>query len=454
MSSFVWAVAGFVMVLGILVTAHEFGHFWVARRVGVKVLRFSIGFGKPIVTWKRKGDETQYVIAAVPLGGYVKMLDETEAEVPVDQLPFAFNRKSLARRSAVVAAGPLANFALALFVYWIMFMVGLPGMRPIVAETEPGSAADKAGLKPFDLITEVGGRPVVTWDDAGLQLLDAVLGVGQTQLTARNDSGIERHLVLDLRQSEFDPNAPNVLRQIGIVALQPEFEAIIGEVVAGDRADLAGLRDGDRLLYADGEVIFGWQSWVKYVRKRPEQTIALIVARGGEEVLLRVTPAKKTHNGEAIGYVGARPAMSESALDRVWTVRKYGPIEAGYSAAREVLEVSVLTVNLIGRIFTGQASVEGIGGPLAIAEFAGASARAGFTQFLSFLAFVSISLGVLNLLPIPVLDGGHLLYYVVEAIKGSPLSERIRSAGQQGGMMFLLGLMALALYNDIVRLLR
>lgn len=442
---------GFVLVLGVLVTVHEFGHFWVARRCGVRVERFSVGFGRPLLSWRGRQDATEYVIAAIPLGGYVKMLGDEPTEgthLPAD----AFNAQPLWRRCAIVLAGPLANLMLAVVAYWLMFLVGLSGLRPYVGEVVPESPAAKAGLVAEDLISRIGDRDVRTWEEGGLALLREVVAGSLIKMELVSPDGSVRQVALDA--PDASPDSPDLVRELGITPKRPTLEAVIGEVTTGLPADLAGLQPADRVIAAGGEPVADWSEWVEIIRTHPEEPLSLTVARGGNELEIVVTPLAKASDGERIGFIGAAPRLDRQAQAQYWTVARYGPVESLQRACRKTWDVISLTLVLLGKMITGGASVESIGGPLAIAEFAGASVQAGFSQFLSFLAFVSISLGILNLLPIPVLDGGHLLYYAIEAIKGSPVSERLRVIGQQGGLVMLLGLMMLALYNDILRLLR
>lgn len=446
-----WAVIGFVLVLGVLVTVHEFGHFWVARRCGVKVERFSIGFGRPLVAWRGRRDDTEYVIAAIPLGGYVKMLDDEPADTVAVARSGAFNSQPLWRRSAIVLAGPVANLLLAGVVYWLMFMVGLPGMRPYIGDVAPGSAAARAGIESQDLMVRIGDRTTRTWEEASLALLRELVSGPVIDMELEDAHGSSRRVQLQAQGVSAD--SPDLLQDLGITPLRPVLDAVIGELSPGLPAEQAGLQPGDRILAVNETPIADWGDWVAMIRSRPGQPMVVVILRGGNERSLSLTPQEKEVDGGSIGFIGAAPMLDSDAQDRYWTITRYGPGEALVRAWRKSSDVVSLTLALLGKMVTGGASVESIGGPLAIAEFAGASVQAGFSQFLSFLGFVSISLGILNLLPIPVLDGGHLLYYAVEAVKGSPLSARFRSIGQQGGLVLLLALMMLALYNDIVRLI-
>ncbi len=452
MNSILYSVLAFMVAIGVLVTVHEFGHFWVARRLGVKVLRFSIGFGQPL--WKRNfgADATELVVAAIPLGGYVKMLDEREGEVEAAELPRAFNRQSLQTRVAVVAAGPLANFLFAIFAYWMMFVVGVPGLRPLVGEVVPGSYAAMAGIDSGDEIIAVENTSTPTWESTVLALLDASLAEsGRVGLTVRDPQGAERQL-----QARFDTSsellqAGGVLENFGLEPWRPL--AVIDRLVAGGAGERAGLLPGDRIVRADGEAIGSWDQWVGYVRDRPDQAILLQVVRDGREVTLELVPDSVTENAGTIGRIGAYvrlPTDEQRATMRV--VVRYGPLQALPEALVKTWGVTTLTLRTLWKMVTGKASVESLSGPISIAQYAGQSAAIGLATFLGFLGIVSVSLGVLNLLPVPVLDGGHLLFYLLELVKGSPVSEAAQLLGQKIGIALLLALMSLAFYNDLVRL--
>jgi len=451
-NSVLYSVLAFIVAIGILVTVHEFGHFWVARRLGVKVLRFSIGFGQPL--WKRTfgSDATELVVAAVPLGGYVKMLDEREGEVAAAELPRAFNRQPLRTRFAVVAAGPLFNFLFAIFAYWLMYVVGVPGMRPLVGEVMPGSYADLAGISSGDEIVAIENSPTPTWESTVLALLDASLAEsGSVDLALRDPQGGERHVQAHFDTSSELLQAGGVLENFGLGPWRPP--AVIDRLVGGGAGERAGLQPGDRVISADGEPINSWEQWVSYVRDRPEQAIVVQVLRAGGEVTLDLVPERVTGEDGTIGRIGAYvrlPGDEQRATMRV--VVRYGPLQALPEALRKTRDVTTLTLRTLWKMVTGKASVESLSGPISIAQYAGQSAAIGLAAFLGFLGIVSVSLGVLNLLPVPVLDGGHLLFYLLELVKGSPVSEAAQLLGQKIGIALLLALMSLAFYNDLVRL--
>lgn len=442
-----WSVASFIVAIGVLVAFHEYGHFWVARRLGVKVLRFSVGFGKPL--WTRVGrDGTEYVIAAIPLGGYVKMLDETEAAVAADELPRAFNRQKLWKRSAIVAAGPAFNFILAIAAYWLVYVSGVAGMKPLIAEPPAQTRASQAGLKNGETIVQLGDEPVTNWQDLRTQLLSAVLDHDVLALRVQDAGGSERPVTIDLRGVRVDPDV--VFDDLGLHPYEPVIAPVLAEVVAGDPAEQAGLRAGDTLLTRDGEPIASWQDWTVWLRAHPGSVVKLRVQRGGDVVETSLIVARND-NGQ--GRFGARVEVPDGLFENLRTEIRYAPAEALLKSVSQTVHMSALTLQMLGRMITGEVSVKNVSGPIQIAQFAGYSASAGVVTFLIFIAVVSISLGVLNLLPIPVLDGGHLLFYAVEAVKGSPLSERAMAIGQRFGVTVLLALMGLAFYNDLHRLL-
>lgn len=446
-------VLAFVVAIGILVTVHEFGHFWVARRLGIKVLRFSIGFGKPLWMKTFGTDKTELVVAAIPLGGYVKMLDEREGDVSEDEKQRAFNRQSLRTRTAVVVAGPLFNFLFAIFAYWMMFVVGVPGLRPMVGEVVPASFAAEAGFVSGDEILSVRDRPTPTWESAVMALLDAGLSEQSVfDVNVRDSGGRERALQVHLDRPDKLLEKGGVLKNFGLDTWQPA--ATIDRLVEGGAGERAGLQAGDLILMADGEAVRNWAWWVDFVRERPGQAIQLVLLRDGVEVESLLTPETVVEDGESIGRIGAYvrlPSDEQRATMRV--VVRHGPLEALPAALEKTFEITTLTYRTLWKMVTGKASVENLSGPISIARYAGQSASIGLAAFLGFLGIVSVSLGVLNLLPVPVLDGGHLFFYLVEWIKGSPMSEAAQLVGQKIGITLLLGLMTLAFYNDLSRLL-
>jgi regulator of sigma E protease len=455
MLDFAYNAAAFVVAIGVLVSVHEFGHFWVARRLGFKVLRFSIGFGKPLVRWQGRGpDYTEYWLSAVPLGGYVKMLDEREAPVAEAESHRAFNRRPVWQRTLVLLAGPGFNFLFAIVAYWAMFVTGVPGMRPVIGAVEPGSLAAQAGLVPDDEIEAVDGRSAGTWEHATLELFDALLSGGRIDLSVRDPSGDLRHVALDVRGHESELTEPDALFPgLGIRPGAP-LPPVIESVTEGSPAQQAGLKGGDRVVSAAGEQIRSWEQWVGFVRARPGQTVQVKIARGGDELTLPLAIGTVTEKDKTFGRIGATPRVElpPAVVERLRAETRYGVFEALPRAAQKTWEMTALTVRMLVHMVTGEVSIRNVSGPLTIAAYAGESAHAGSSAFLSFLAVVSLSLGILNLLPVPLLDGGQIAYQLAEGLKGSPLSERAMAVGQQVGVFFLIVLMSFVFYNDLSRI--
>ncbi|MGD8498586.1 MAG: RIP metalloprotease RseP [Chromatiales bacterium] len=451
--SFLVSVAAFIVAIGVLVTVHEFGHYWVARRLGVKVLRFSVGFGKPI--WKRVAgpDRTEYVVAAVPLGGYVKMLDEREADVPAAELERAFNRKPVGSRIAIVIAGPLFNFLFAIAAYAAMYMVGLEGVRPYVGEVIAESPAERAGLRTQDRITAVGEEPVRTWEEVRLALLDQGLKQESLVLELTAPDGVVRLTEIDLEGRKLLKEEGDFVEALGIRPWRPVTPQIV-EVEPGGAAERAGLEAGDLIVAVEGEPVRSVTEWIDIVQARRGEGLAIRIERDGAASDVVLVPEDKIVDGKIVGFINARMGgfMSESVREQLRVTVHHGPLEALGRGLTRTWEMTGLTLRVLGKLIVGDASVKNISGPIGIAEYAGISATIGLAAFLSFMAAVSVSLGVLNLLPVPILDGGHLLYYLLELIKGSPLSEHAQALGQRVGLALLAALMLLAIFNDITRL--
>jgi len=447
-------IASFVVALAILIAVHELGHFWVARRLGVKVLRFSIGFGRPLLRRVSPKDGTEYVVAAIPLGGYVKMLDEREEAVPPELADRAFNRQTLWKRSAIVAAGPLFNFLFAILAYWGLLVAGDVGTRPLVGEVEPGSVAAQAGFAPGDELLAVGNRLTPTWEAAVFSLMAEVLNGKDLPVRVRDASGGELVRMLDGQALAALPDDPALLGNLGLAPARPVLPPVIGTLLPGEPAALAGMAPGDRVLSVAGQRLDAWDELVERVKTHAGQPLRLEIERDGRVRELVVTPKPTADaDGATIGRIGASPQVSDELLAAYRTEVRLGPIAALAGAFEKTADMTVLMLRVIGRMLMGRASVENLSGPISIAETAGKTASYGLTYFIKFLAVVSISLGVLNLLPIPILDGGHLLYFAVEAVKGSPLSEQAQIQGQRIGLALLAALMTLAFYVDISRLL-
>jgi len=442
----------FIVAIGLLVAIHEFGHFWVARKTGVKVLRFSIGFGKVIWKYQKDSASTEYVLSLIPLGGYVKMVDEREGNVSKEDLPYAFTQKSLWARTAIVAAGPVFNLALAVILYWVIFMLGETGMRPIVGTVEPSTLAAQAGFVEGEEIVAVNDITTVTWRDTMETLLASIVDAedGILVKVKTEDGAVLSHtLIIPLEVSQ---NPERLFKELGLKAWQPEIPPVVGKVIENSAAAQAGLKVGDLILSADGLEYTDWIAWVEYVQSHAGKMMALQIERDGQVLAINLTPESVIDNEQIIGKVGLGVQVPEGLRESLMVEHSLAPAEALAAAFERTWYYSAATLKMMGQMLVGKASVENLSGPISIAQYAGKSAEMGLVSFLKFLAIVSVSLGVLNLLPIPVLDGGHLLMFAIEAIKGSPVSEQIQIVFQQMGMTALLALMALAMFVDIERL--
>jgi len=449
-------ILAFIVAIGVLVTFHEFGHYWVARRCGVKIVRFSIGFGRALWTKRFGADQTEFVIAALPLGGYVKMLDEREGDVPAAEAHRAFNRKPLGQRFAIVLAGPLFNFIFAVLAYALMYMVGMTGVKPLIDEVEPASIAARAGLQSGDEILAVGNRPAATWAVVAERIVSKVVDDdGRVTLQVRTATGGKMNRQLDVTAVSLDDIAEGgLLGRLGVTPVRPKLPAEVAEVVADSPAARAGMQAGDRITAVDGEPVGDWFEFVASVRDRHGESLSLTVQRGDDSLQLQMTPETvEAEDGSRIGRIGVAVNSDPSLPPELAAIERYGPMTALGKGFVKTGEMSLLTLQVLAKIVTGEASVKNLSGPISIAQYAGYSAAVGLAAFLGFLAIVSVSLGVLNLLPVPLLDGGHLMYYLIELVKGSPVSESVQVVGQQIGIALLLGLMSVVIYNDLVRLL-
>jgi len=442
----------FAIVIGVLVSFHEFGHFWVARKAGVKVLRFSVGFGKVLWSYQKNPAATEYVLSAIPLGGYVKMVDEREGEVKQEDLPFAFNRQSLRARTAIVAAGPIFNLVLALVLFWSVLVIGETGIKPILGAVEQGTLAAKAGFVEGDDIISVNDKLTPTWTEAmGVIFASALDGDQEIKVTVKNFEDQQTVRILKIAESDTQ-NSEVLYEHLGFKPWSPKLKPIIGKVLPDSAALAAGLRQGDLIVSADGTVMKDWMQWVDTVKKHPGIAINLTIERDGVQLPLTITPKSVQSEQKTEGKIGAAVYVPEELIKSVSIEYSLSPLDAIPVAFETTWYYSSATLKMMGRMLIGSASVENLSGPISIAQYAGQSAEMGLVPFIKFMALVSVSLGVLNLLPVPVLDGGHLLFFALEAIKGSPVSDKIQSFFQQVGIALLMTLMALAMVLDVQRL--
>jgi len=444
-----WA---FILAIALLVVVHELGHYWIAHWCGVKILRFSIGFGKPLLARHFGSGETEWVISAIPLGGYVKMLDEREGEVAEHELPRAFNRQPVVRRMAIVVAGPVSNLLLAVVLYWALFMHGVPGLKPILGEVAPQTPAAMAQLQAQETVVSINGELVPSWEEVRWALLGPALRGAEVRIEGLTAQGETVQHVLDLKVLAPDDLNGDFMQKLGLQLFQPLVQPIIGKLTEGGVAQRTGLRPGDHIRRVDGRTITRWTELVEAVRSHPGSTLRMEIERSGNLLVFDVTPDATSGNGKQVGKIGAGPYLDKQAFDALLTEVRYGPFAAFGQAVRKSWETAAVSLKVMGKMVLGEVSVKNLSGPITIADFAGQSAKLGVAPYLDFLPLISISLGVLNLLPIPLLDGGYLLYYMAELIKGSPVSERVWKAGQNVGIALLITLMAFALYNDISRL--
>ncbi|MBI4204535.1 MAG: RIP metalloprotease RseP [Betaproteobacteria bacterium] len=444
----------FIVALGLLIVVHELGHYFVARLCNVKVLRFSVGFGTPL--WRRAlgRDRTEWAIAAFPLGGYVKMADEREGHVAPQDLPRAFNRQSVYRRFAIVIAGPTANFLLAILFYWILFLHGVPGLKPVLGPIAPDTPAARAGFANGETIVKIGDEPVATWQDARWVLLQHAVRKARVSIEVHNDKREIAWRELDLSGLSADHLDSDFIKAVGFTYYRPALKPVIGDIVNGGAAERAGLRQGDEIIAIDKQRITKWEQVVALVRGHPEKTLTFEVKRGGAMLpAIAVTPGSVIESGQPVGKIGAAPLVDRSLMAGLTTEVRYGPLESMSKALHKTWDTSIFTLKMLGKMIIGEVSLKNLSGPITIADYAGQTAQSGWIAYLLFLALISISLGVLNLLPIPLLDGGHLMYYMLEILKGSPVSDRAIEIGQHVGVALLFTLMAFALYNDINRLI-
>ena len=451
--SFVQTVVAFVVALGVLIVVHEYGHYLVARVCRVKVLRFSVGFGRPLGLWRLGPDRTEWVLAAIPFGGYVKMLDEREGPVEPAELARAFNRQSVWKRFAIVIAGPLFNFVFAVLVYAGLFMYGLPEARPILGAPPAGTAAAAAGVHAGDTVRGIDGEPIATWQELRWRVLQAALQRQSVQLETLDERGHIAMVPLGLSGFPSADVETDVLEKIGLRLYRPALEPVLGQVLAGGAAERGGLVSGDRILRVDGSPIENWDAFVNAIRSHPGSELSIAFERAGSEHTAQVVPDAVSAGNARIGRIGAGPRQPEGYAEKLLIRVQHGPLASLGRAAAKTADIALFSLKMLGKMLIGEVSWRHLSGPVTIADFAGQSASLGWVSYLTFLALISISLGVLNLLPIPLLDGGHLMYYAIEIIKGKPVSERFMELGQRVGLALLLVMMAFAFYNDLNRLL-
>jgi regulator of sigma E protease len=452
-TTFLSSALALIVTLGVLIAFHEYGHFWTARKLGVKVLRYSIGFGKPLWIRRHGKDQTEYVIAAFPLGGYVKMLDEGEGEVAPDEQHRAFNRQSVWSRFAIVIAGPVFNFIFAILAFWIMYLIGVPGVKPIVGEIEPQAIAAVSGFRAGDEIIEIEGEETPTWGVVRLTLLDHSLDSDEVNMKVRSQNGVEHSLILPVKNISTEIKQKSLLSHVGIHPFRPKLPAVLDKLEPGGPAETAGLQTNDRVLRIGDQKVSGWGVLVDVVRAHPQQKILVEIERNGEIQVIPVNTSQQETDAGVVGKIGASVMRPEAMPKEYVAEIRYSFFTAFGVAVVKTWKMSILTLRMIGKMIVGEVSLDNLSGPITIATYAGYTASAGISSFLYFLAVISISLGVLNLLPIPLLDGGHLLNYLIEMIKGSPLSDVVQLHMQRVGIVFLAMLMSLALYNDVARLL-
>jgi regulator of sigma E protease len=441
MVDFLTSLLAFIVAISVLVAIHEYGHYIVGRWAGMKVLRFSVGFGKPIWTWVRGEDRTEYCIAAIPLGGYVRFLDSREGPIPPEDEGRAFNHKPVPARIAVLLAGPMFNFLFAIFAYWLLSMDGVPALRPAVGEVAPQSYAAEAGLETGDQIVAIGETPTASWQQALMAMFDSMVADGRIPMTLEDQRGRQRQAVIEIGNDSARLTEPGLLFDgIGFVPGAPPV--VLDDPVENEAAERAGLRKGDRIVAVDGETVLGFGDLVAAISDRPGDRIDVGVVRDGRLQEFSLVIGTREVEGTTTGFIGVRALLDE-----------LGPLQAVPRAIGDTWQQTTFTVRMLARMVTGDVSFKNVSGPINIAQFAGDSAQRGLRYFLGFLAMISISLGVLNLLPVPVLDGGQIVYQTVEGIKGSPLSERAQILGQQFGILALILLMSFAFYNDIARIL-
>ncbi|QOQ70069.1 sigma E protease regulator RseP [Photobacterium damselae] len=451
MMGFLWNLGAFLLALGILIAVHEFGHFWVARRCGVYVERFSIGFGKAI--WQRKGkDGTEYTLAMIPLGGYVKMLDERVEAVPEHQRHMAFNNKKLWQRSAIVAAGPFANFVFAVFAYWVVYLIGVPAVKPVIGEVAPQSIAAQGGIAPGMELKSISGIETPDWESVNMAMISHIGDKQMAVTLTEPHTNVDVKRTLNLTDWSYDPESENVLTTLGLTPYTPAITLVISQLVDNGAAINAGFQLNDKIIAVDGEPIKQWQTFADLVRENPGKTLNVEVLRDNAPLTLALTPAiKDLKDGSKVGYVGIAPKVDAWPEDYRINLQ-FGPLESVAKATEKTWQLVTLTFDMVTKLVTGDVAIKNLSGPISIAKGAGMTADFGLVYFLGFLALISVNLGIVNLLPLPVLDGGHLMFFAIEAVTRRPVSEKIQDIGYRVGSAILVALMAIALFNDFTRL--
>ncbi|EJG0482769.1 TPA: sigma E protease regulator RseP [Vibrio alginolyticus] len=452
MTGILWNLISFIVALGILVAVHEFGHFWVARRCDVKVEKFSIGFGKSI--WSKVGkDGTEYSISMIPLGGYVKMVDSRVDEVPEHEKHLAFDKKPLWKRTSIVAAGPIFNFLFAIFAYWLVFLIGIPAVKPVIGEVTPNSIVAEAGIESGMELKSISGIKTPDWESVNMGLISHIGDDLMTvTLTSANEVGSEVTKTLDLREWKFDPETQSAMQSLGFAPYTPEVYRVIEQVSQGGAAEKAGVLPGDEVVAIGQQRVTEWKQVVEAVRSNPDTPLELTVLRQGYEQTLTLTPgSRELANKEVVGFAGIAPKVAEWPESYRFDLQ-FGVFESIGKAVDKTGQVIGLTISMLKKLIVGDVGLNNLSGPISIAKGAGATADYGLVYFLGFLALISVNLGIINLVPLPMLDGGHLLFFAIEAVIRRPVPEKVQEMGFRIGGAIIFSLMALALFNDFTRL--
>ena len=449
--SILFTLISFIVAISILVAVHEFGHYIVAKKLGVKILRFSIGFGKPLWTKRFGEDKTEFVIATWPLGGYVKMLDKRETEIDAHEEHREFTRQSVWTRIAIVVAGPAFNFLFAIFAYWLMFVVGVSGIKPVVGNIDADGLAKQAGLVSGYEIVAINNNKTPIWDVAVKNIIPAIVDRSQAVLELKDKDGNIVTRTLDFSATSGEIKVEQIFKQLGFKPWRPVIKPVVGMVVENSPAENAGFKVNDSIVSINNIVTPDWVDVVELVSSKPAEILQIVVLRDGQQKTLQAIPERIERNGKSVGRLGLGHKAGASYPKEMLVTHGYNVFESIPRALSRTWDFSVLTLKMMGKIFTGEISVKNLSGPVSIARYAGYSASAGLARFLDFLAIVSISLGILNLLPIPILDGGHLTYYIIEVVRRKPVSDETQEFASRIGMILLFALMAVALYNDILR---